>query len=34
MTVPFYGSTLLIVEHNGEPFTQMKPLVEGMGLAW
>lgn len=34
ISVPFYGSTLLIVEHNGEPFTPMKPLVEGMGLAW
>ncbi|OOF00749.1 hypothetical protein BZG78_04360 [Salinivibrio sp. MA351] len=34
ITVPFYGSKLLIVEHNGEPFTPMKPVVEGIGLAW
>lgn len=34
ITVPFHGSTLLIVDHNGEPYTPMKPIVEGMGLSW
>jgi hypothetical protein len=34
MVVPFHGSELFIVEHNGEPYTPMKPIVEGMGLDW
>ena len=32
--VPFHSHTLFVVEHNGEPYTPMKPLVEAMGLAW
>ncbi|NRF28250.1 phage antirepressor N-terminal domain-containing protein [Vibrio coralliilyticus] len=32
--VPFHGSNLTIVEHNGEPYTPMKPIVEGMGMSW
>lgn len=32
--VSFHGSDLYIVEHDGEPYTPMKPIVEGMGLAW
>ena len=32
--VPFYGNTLYLVDHKGEPYTPMKPIVEGMGLAW
>lgn len=32
--VPFHGSNLFIVDRNGEPYTRMKPIVEGMGLAW
>lgn len=32
--VPFHGSKLQLVEHNGEPYTPMKPVVEGMGLSW
>lgn len=32
--VSFHGSDLYIVEHNGEPYTPMKPIVEGMGLDW
>lgn len=34
VTVPFHGADLYVVEHNGEPYTPMKPIVEGMGLAW
>lgn len=34
MAVPFHGAELFIVEHNGEPYTPMKPIVEGMGLDW
>ncbi|ENM5751831.1 hypothetical protein CW613_000002 [Vibrio mimicus] len=32
ITVPFHGSSLFIVEHNGEPYTPMKHIVEGMGM--
>jgi hypothetical protein len=34
LTVPFHGTELFIVEHNGEPYAPMKPIVEGMGLSW
>lgn len=34
MTVPFHGANLALVEYNGQPYTPMKPIVEGMGLAW
>ena len=32
--VEFHGQELFLVEHNGEPFTPMKPIVEGMGMDW
>ncbi|WP_053764677.1 phage antirepressor N-terminal domain-containing protein [Leptospirillum ferriphilum] len=32
--VPFHGHTLFLVERNNEPYTPMKPIVEGMGLDW
>lgn len=32
--VPFHGTTLVVVDHNGEPYTPLKPIAEGMGLAW
>ncbi|EFI0266609.1 hypothetical protein RXU97_005142 [Escherichia coli] len=34
MTVPFHGNSLYVVNHNGEPYVPMKPIVEGMGLTW
>ncbi|MFJ3114946.1 phage antirepressor N-terminal domain-containing protein [Pseudomonas protegens] len=34
MTVPFHGTNLFIVEHHDEPFVPMRPIVEGMGMAW
>lgn len=34
ITVPFHGSELFIVEHNNQPYTPMKPIVEGMGMDW
>lgn len=34
ITVPFHGSKLLIVEHNDQPYTPMKPIAEGMGMSW
>lgn len=32
--VPFRSAMLLLVERDGQPFVPMKPVVEGMGLAW
>ncbi len=32
--VPFHSADLLIVEFNDQPFTAMRPIVEGMGLTW
>ncbi|ELH8508493.1 phage antirepressor N-terminal domain-containing protein [Salmonella enterica] len=34
INVPFHGSELYVVSHNGEPYTPMKPIVEGMGMDW
>lgn len=32
--VAFQGTTLFVVEHQSQPYVPMKPVVEGMGLAW
>ena len=32
--VPFHDHTLFVIEHDGEPYTLMRPVVEGMGLGW
>lgn len=32
--VPFHGTTLFLLEQNNEPYTPMKPIVEGMGMDW
>lgn len=34
ITVPFHGSNLFIIEHNGEPYTPMRAIVEGIGMDW
>jgi hypothetical protein len=34
MTVSFHGHSLNMIEHDGQPFVVMKPLVEGIGLSW
>ena len=34
LPVPFHGTTLFLLEQNNEPYTPMKPIVEGMGLDW
>ncbi|EKN5043312.1 phage antirepressor N-terminal domain-containing protein [Yersinia enterocolitica] len=34
ITVPFHGSDLFVVNHNGEPYTPMKPIIDGMGMDW
>lgn len=34
INVPFYGNSLFVVEHNGEPYAPMKPIIDGMGMDW
>ena len=34
ITVPFHNAELYLVEHNGQPYTAMRPIVENMGLDW
>ena len=34
ISVPFHGVDLYVVEHNGQPYTPMKPIITGMGLTW
>lgn len=34
INVSFYGDDLYVVNYNNEPYVPMKPIVEGMGLAW
>ncbi|NHB94689.1 phage antirepressor N-terminal domain-containing protein [Photorhabdus cinerea] len=34
INVPFHGNDLYVVNHNGEPYVPMKPIVDGMELTW
>jgi hypothetical protein len=34
ITVPFHNAELYIVEFEGQPYTPMKPIIDGMGLDW
>ena len=34
LSIPFYGDTLYLLEHQGQPYTPMKPIVEAIGLDW
>lgn len=34
ITIPFYDRELLLIEHNGQPYVAMKPIVDGIGLDW
>lgn len=34
IAVPFRGAELALIDHEGQPFVAMRPVVEGMGLAW
>lgn len=34
INVPFHGSELYVVNHNGEPYTPMRPIIDGMGMDW
>lgn len=34
ITVPFHNNELIVVDFNNQPYTPMRPIVEGMGLDW
>lgn len=34
INVPFYGSELYVVNHIGEPYAPMRPIIDGMGMDW
>lgn len=34
INLPFHSADLVIIEFNNQPFTAMRPIVEGMGLTW
>lgn len=34
MTVPFHNAELFLIEHNGQPYTPLRQIVQGMGLDW
>lgn len=34
INVPFHGNSLLVVEHQGEAYTPMRPIIDGMGLTY
>jgi hypothetical protein len=34
LEVAFHGNTLLVTEHEQQPFVPMKPVIEGMGMDW
>ena len=34
VNVEFYGDQLIVINHNGEPYVAMRPIVDNMGLDW
>lgn len=34
INVPFHGTELYVVNNNGEPYTPMRPIIDGMGMDW
>lgn len=34
INVPFHGTELYVVNYNGEPYTPMRPIIDGMGIDW
>lgn len=34
VNVDFYDDQLTVVNHNGEPYVAMRPIVDNMGLDW
>lgn len=34
IAVPFHNTELFLIEHNGQPYTPLRQIVQGMGLDW
>ncbi|WP_273397012.1 phage antirepressor N-terminal domain-containing protein [Actinobacillus porcinus] len=34
LKVKFFGSEILVINHNGKPYVPMKQIVENIGLVW
>ncbi|WP_244590272.1 phage antirepressor N-terminal domain-containing protein [Xenorhabdus innexi] len=34
INVPFHGAVLYVINHNGEPYVPMKPIVNGIAMNW
>lgn len=34
INVPFHGDELYVINHHGEPYTPMRPIIDGMGMDW
>ena len=32
--VTFHGDTIFCVEHDAQPYTPVRPIIENMGLDW
>lgn len=32
--VPFMGASLALIDHQGEPYAAMKPIVQALGMDW
>jgi len=33
-SIPFHTDTVYLVEHDGQPYTPVKPICENIGVAW
>lgn len=34
ITIPFHDKPLVLIDHHEQPFVAMRPIVDGMGMAW
>lgn len=34
LSIPFHNQTLIAIEHDGQPYIAMRPIVENLGLDW
>jgi transposase len=34
ITIPFHNQTVFAIEHDGQPYVAMRPIVENLGLDW
>ena len=34
INIPFHSKPLCLIDADGKPYVAMRPIVDGMGLAW